>query len=73
MLAAKALGRIHVCTGSPEPSIQYQNIIVLVEMAIFATLVCTANDVVSLHQQPQESVQPSVRCINASKNAPSAL
>ena len=26
VLAAKALGSLHVCTGSPEPSSQYQNI-----------------------------------------------
>ena len=50
VLAAKALESLHVCTGSPGPSSQYQNI----EMAIFVTFMWPANDVVSLHQKPQD-------------------
>ena len=46
---------------------------VLVGMAIFATFMWTANDVVSLHQQPQElcaTISALYQCV---KNAPSAL
>ena len=62
-----------VCTGSPEPSIQYRNIMCWLKWRFLQRLceqqmmcwVCTSNH--------RNSVQPSVRCINASKNAPSAL
>ena len=73
VLAAEALGSMHVCTGSPEPSIQYQNIMCWLKWRFLQCLceqrmmwcVCTSNR--------RNSVQPSVRCINASKNASSAL
>ena len=42
-------------------------------MTIFATFMWTANDVVSLHQQPQElcaAISALYQCV---KNAPSAL
>ena len=45
----------------------------LVEMAIFAMFMWTANDVVSLHKQPQEfcaTISALYQCV---KNAPSAL
>ena len=62
-----------VCTGSPEPSIQYRNIMCWLKWRFLQRLceqrmmwwVCTSNH--------RNSVQPSVHCINASKNAPSAL
>ena len=70
MLAAKALGSMHVCTGSPEPSIQYRNIMCWLKWRFLQRLceqrmmwrVCTSNH--------RNSVQPSVRCINASKMLP---
>ena len=73
VLAAKALGSMHVCTDSPEPSIQYRNIMCWLKWRFLQRLceqqmmwwVCTSNH--------RNSVQPSVRCSNASKNAPSAL
>ena len=69
-LAAKALGSMHVCTGSPEPSIQYRNIMCWLKWRFLQRLcdqrmmwwVCTSNQ--------RNSVHPSVRCINASKMLP---
>ena len=46
---------------------------VLVEMAIYTTFVWAVSAVVGLRRHHGDSVQPSVRCISASRGAPSAL
>ena len=46
---------------------------VLAQITIYVPFIGTVNAVVRLHSNHRNSVQPSVRCINASKNAPSAL